>query len=137
MHIIIKIIHKRSLLFLVSFRKKRDFIQLLIYILLFNIFMVKHHYISIIIYYPCSCCNIVFFPNNWYFIFIIIYFCSILISFSVKYLHCPIFISFTSIFPILLLCNACTFFPTASHIFLTCLFFPSWIVISNLEICFS
>ena len=39
--------------------------------------------------------------------------------------------------PILLLCKAMTLLPTASHIFLTCLFFPSWIVISNLEIFFS
>ena len=47
------------------------------------------------------------------------------ISCFFKYLHVPIFKSFTPIFPILLLCSAKTFLPTASHIFLTCLFFPS------------
>ena len=36
-----------------------------------------------------------------------------------------IFKSLTSMLPILLLCKANTFLPTASHIFLTCLFLPS------------
>ena len=36
-----------------------------------------------------------------------------------------------------LLCKARTLCPIASHIFLTCLFFPSWIIISNLVVCFS
>lgn len=48
-----------------------------------------------------------------------------------------IFKFFTSTFPIFVLWSAFTLFPIASHILLTCLFFPSCIVISSLVRFFS
>lgn len=86
-------------------------------------------------YITCDFSFVSFVIYLLYYFFLIFATLEFLLMLNISILR--IFKLFTSIFPILVLWSAFTLFPTASHILLTCLFFPSCIVISSLVRFFS